>query len=1166
MVKAVSWRRRIMKRRDFRHLMSSESEFEGNVSIAFPPHFLEGSPQKQEITNLVRETEEVASRGSAYLEMFLYLGQRVFAGLHSNNLYPFKNLHLIGQNHEEYLRERPIDEFYFKRALFLMKPLYSRTSLEALWAEYRQCGAEFRLFDWYTDFDGVDWVMDNNRCVRDVFTIKELYEEVIADDRNVQLILNTYPFFSEEHKNRIVTFTEERDSKKIRRKKGNGVQTLAADEIYPNHLYKDEHHFILTDHIQEAAAMKRGVSHLNAILDLEATAKQLVKDTGDEKWLNLLNGINIKGIDYKHKNVFSTNFYLDSVNHIIGRLGAGKSIITKLLTKNLTMHKKKVLILENDVMKCFHLMKDLKELDIKSAVFMGDNDKARHKQNFHEAYSHKYHNLALFLNDNQEELKILSDMNYTREFLKKNFGYINKVKNQLIKVQVEGKDIKMVAPDYSANGEYEKYRLLAEADVWIGNYEAFLKTSVPYYADAFERNFLTLGWLRSDLIIADEYDAAQMRFDNAFIQSLNVVTDQKDDQANFLDYMYDSISMFNKSSFKGFLDQYSISISTAHRMGRYLYSNVFDRPLNKDILKNKTFTREQIIYDFIDDMIECETSSGLKVYFSNYLLSFRGLDNNDLRLMYSDLNDYYLPRGRNDIEDITATRSALMRDFLNRLKSVKGISYKSRAYHTGGFSEEILDRLDLVLSFVIFDHHTQFLIDNYKSFLFFLEKENHPTLRTFQNMVYTENETYVPSPLINGLVSYRLNSDQENQNDRLVMNYYFGAGRELLARLPFIYQHIEGVPMPATLFLSATSYAPGSSSYHTKVKPQWLLSNRNQAEQKIDLHFSPLKDEKGETIKISGLDSIDKKKAALRSLVRGFVRNGKFQRDFERMEEEYVTGDERKKGKRRIIAMPVFSFETAEILGRILQEETNYNIKIQYAPDKFSQGSEIKYDEHTHIYKNEIERLYKSKVDILVFVASSVGRGLNILQSESSDKALIGTMYFMVRPYPSPNNMEEIIHQLHSSLDGYLESADKQVDVDAPLFKYWFSIEGKVRRLFTHLTNKRTFWKSLSQENKRVITMNMMVLLYQTMGRGLRGGTDVTVYLVDSAFAPDTAEKAVSGLPVKPEEKDQEASMLAMMEHLLCTEGDFLTDILFSPLKDALRGIAIKQQKEEVTF
>ncbi|MGD6805203.1 hypothetical protein [Rossellomorea aquimaris] len=1153
-----------MKRRDFRHLMSSETELEGNISITFPPHYFEASPQKQKVSTLFRETEEVVSREIAYLEMFLFMGQRIFAGLHNNNQYPFKNLHLIGQNHEDYLRGRPIDKFYFKRALFLMKPLYSRTSLDVLWAQYRQCGAEFRMFDWYIDPDGVDWVMDNNRCVRDVLAIKELYEEVIADDRNAQLMLSTYPFFSEEHKNRIVTFTEERDSKKIRRKKGNEVQSLAAVEVYPDHLYKEEHHFILTDHLQETVAKKRGVSHLNEILDLEAAARQIVKDTGDEKWLDLLNGINIQGIDYKHRNVFSTNFYLDSVNHIIGRLGAGKSVITKLLTKNLTMHKKKVLILENDVMKCFQLMKELKELGIKVAVFMGDSDKARHKQNFHEAYSHKYHNLALFLNDNQEELKILSDMNYTREFLNKNFGYKNKIKNQLIKVQVEGKDIKMVAPDYSANGEYEKYRLLAEADVWIGNYEAFLKTSVPYYADAFERNFLTLGWLRSDLIIADEYDAAQMRFDNAYIQSLNVVTDQKDDQANFLDYMYDSISMFNKSSFQGFLDQYSISISTAHRMGRYLYSNVFNRPLNKDILKNKTFTREQVIFDFIGDMIECEKPSDLKAYFSDYLLSYR-LDNNDLRLLYSDLNDYYLPRGRYDNEDLMVSRSALMRDFLNILKSIEGISFKSRAYHSGGYSEEILDRLDLVLSFVIFDHHTQFLIDNYKSFLFFLEKENHPALRTFQNMVYTENETYVPSPLINGLVSYRLNSDQENQNDRLVMNYYFGVGRELLARLPFIYQHIEDVPMPATLFLSATSYAPGSSSYHTKVKPQWLLSNRNQADQKINLHYSPLKDEKGETIKVSGLDSIDKKKAALRSLVRGFVKSGKFQKDFKRMEEEYATEDEPQKGKRRIIAMPVFSFETAEVLGGILQEETNYKVKVQFAPNKFSQGSAIKYDEHIHIYKNEIERLYKDEVDILVFVASSVGRGLNILQSESSDKSLIGTMYFMIRPYPSPDNIEEIIHQLHSSLDGYLDEADNQVDIDGPLFKYWFSVEGKVRRLYTHLTNKRAFWKSLSPDNKRVITMNMMVMLYQTMGRGLRGGTDLTVYFVDSAFAPGTAEKAVTGLPVRPEEKDHEASMLAMMEHLLCTEGDFLTDILFSPLKEALKGVAIKQQKEEVT-
>lgn len=564
-------------------------------------------------------------------------------------------------------------------------------------------------------------------------------------------------------------------------------------------------------------------------------------------------------------------------------------------------------------------------------------------------------------------------------------------------------------------------------------------------------------------------------------------------------------------------------------------------------------------------MIECENPSDLKKYFSEYLLLKSDISNRDLRLLYADLRDYYLPRERDEDEELVVSRGNLLKGFLNGLKSAKGFTFKNRAYHSGGYSEEIMDRLDLVLSFFLFDHHTRFLIDNYKSFLYFLEKENHPALATFQNMIYTETETYAPSPLINGLVSYRLNTGEDNQNHRLIMNYYFGVGRELLANLPFIFQHVDNVPIPTTLFLSATSYAPGSSSYHTKVKPQWLLSNRAQVEQKINLQYAPIKDDNGKALKVSGLDSITKKKTALRYIVKHFVKSGKFESDIKRMQDEYDEEGEPQNGKRRIIAMPVFSFETADILGRILQEETNYQIRVQYAPNKFSQGSEIKYDHNIHVQKNEIERLHSQEVDILVFVASSVGRGLNILQSETSHKSLIGTMYFLIRPYPSPDNLEEIIHQLHSSLDGFLDKANHQVELTEPLFRYWYAVERKVWRLYTHLTNKRGFWKSLSEENKRVITMNMLVLLYQTIGRGLRGGTDLTVHLVDSAFAPETAEKSVTGLHVSPQEKNHQDSMLAMMEHLLCNEGDFLSDILFAPLKDALQGVAIKGTKEEVT-
>jgi hypothetical protein len=135
--------------------------------------------------------------------------------------------------------------------------------------------------------------------------------------------------------------------------------------------------------------------------------------------------------------------------------------------------------------------------------------------------------------------------------------------------------------------------------------------------------------------------------------------------------------------------------------------------------------------------------------------------------------------------------------------------------------------------------------------------------------------------------------------------------------------------------------------------------------------------------------------------------------------------------------------------------------------------------------------------------------------------------------------------------------------LDERLFKYWNKVHGKLNGLYIQLINRRTFWRSLSDENKKVITLNMMTLMYQTMGRGLRGNTNLTVYLLDAAFADKTAENANNSMSsAEPNEESYKDSMLAMMEYLLWNESDFLMDIVFGPLKDALKGVALKQKEE----
>lgn len=1166
-----------MKRRSFSNLRSPKVQFDDSVIFSINQSFLEESPQREQIAgvykNLIGQTP-LNAHLLIYLEMFLYFGSLIFKriGSPANTLYPFNDLHLIPQNHPEYFRNANIDQFYLKRVCFLMQPSYGRSSLNAIWRAYiNDVSPELRLFDYVEDENEVVWVKDNPSCIRDVEFIKGLYREVIEDSRNLQLIVRFRPFITDNHPdqqmiikpNTYVDIQKNKNNKDIRKK---------LTEVYPNYMFKDLHHFIMSDHLERVISQKKGYDDMNRILDLRGTAIELSRETGDQKWFDIYQDIELKKVDYQQSEFVHENFQFDSLNHVIGRLGAGKSVLTKLLIKNLSKHNKRILILESDVLKCFKLLEELKEIGVKAAVFLGDGNIQRHQNAYVKANAHKSSNLAMFVNDNAEQLRILSDFNYTHEILKKHFENARKPSSQLIELDLHDKTLEFVAPDYQFNGEYEKYKMLTDAEVWIGNYEALLKSKVPYFADMFERNYFTLGWLRSDLIIGDEYDLAQLRFDDAHIQKLNLVTDRTDKVKNFLDYMYNVVTEIHKSVTKGFIGTYADAITTSQRLGRYLYSSVFPRRVIRDILTNKTFTRDNLVHGFYHHFIKESNDQKEVVRFLADFLNTKTekvkLLSPSLRGIYYELMDYYMPRGANESSeaDKQEIRFDLMNAMLDCLQEEFNVKFKKRAFHEEVFSHEIIDRLDLLLAYSIFDYYNRYLINEYNTFMLYLEQENKELIGSFDAMIQVNKEAYIPSALLSDLVAYRFSSEND-ENDRLQMLYYFGVGRNLLSSLPNTFEHIELANKPAVLLLSATSYIPGSSTYHTKVKPHWLLSNRNQRSQKIDLSFLPVKDEQNqEAIKVSGLDSIEKKGKSLRKLIHYFIQDGQFERDFVRMQEEYELLNEEDKiqGKRRIIAFPVFSFETAEILGRILKEETTYSVRVQYVEDKYAKGVKIEFEEGFHVRKNDIENLYENHVDMFVFVASSVGRGLNILQGEKSKNSLIGSMYFLIRPYPNPDDFNDVIHQLHSSFESFLEIADKQVPYEEPLFKYWYAVERKIRGLYIDLMNKRIYWNSLSDENKKVITLNMLTMLYQTIGRGLRGDTNLHVYFVDAAFAPSTAAKAINGLPVDPNEEKYSSSMLAMMEHIITNESDFLMDVLFAPLKEAIKGIALINKKESI--
>jgi hypothetical protein len=129
-----------------------------------------------------------------------------------------------------------------------------------------------------------------------------------------------------------------------------------------------------------------------------------------------------------------------------------------------------------------------------------------------------------------------------------------------------------------------------------------------------------------------------------------------------------------------------------------------------------------------------------------------------------------------------------------------------------------------------------------------------------------------------------------------------------------------------------------------------------------------------------------------------------------------------------------------------------------------------------------------------------VARGHNILNR--SGKAGISTIYFLHRPHPRPDDLGPTIGRLNRFAQ---ERFDKGVKP-----KPGESFAGRARRVRFAATDivrygleaGRFGYRSLPPDFKAQFAWDMLTPLWQTVGRGIRGGCPVCIGFVDYAFAP----------------------------------------------------------------
>ena len=313
------------------------------------------------------------------------------------------------------------------------------------------------------------------------------------------------------------------------------------------------------------------------------------------------------------------------------------------------------------------------------------------------------------------------------------------------------------------------------------------------------------------------------------------------------------------------------------------------------------------------------------------------------------------------------------------------------------------------------------------------------------------------------------------------------------------------------LITSATSYLPQSSSYHSTTPPGYLLLPiRENREGKLSLNFTPQHDQNGKAIRISGAG--EDRNEQLRRVIDALGRrsspsnplSSQLERDLAAIAEQISPP-----GRPRKAALVVNSYDqVTEVLDALRLVNPDLHARsVGLARARQAGRSDL-------VLRAEIERVaQQDTVSLLVFPMQAIGRGVNMVlggDGPERDLAAIGVMYFLVRPHPVVGDTT-LLHSLVNRATGDFDSADLKAASLGEAVELHRQHRARLYHIIKKLLERPQQVSQLPREARLAFTANLVVPVWQTIGRAIRGGADAEIHFVDAAWAPKSAEGSLDG-------------------------------------------------------
>lgn len=408
----------------------------------------------------------------------------------------------------------------------------------------------------------------------------------------------------------------------------------------------------------------------------------------------------------------------------------------------------------------------------------------------------------------------------------------------------------------------------------------------------------------------------------------------------------------------------------------------------------------------------------------------------------------------------------------------------------------------------------------------------------------------VPEAPMGAIIGFQY-FDPDNRGDGDLRFFHVrGVGRALLYHLHDGLQLTDRLIGPHVILTSATSVAPGSWRYHVHAPPQMLLlptwypeeqpvATNNAplpAEQKVHCFAEFLTDpaRPGKPLAISqGLPPAERVRR-LRAMVTELARKSPFDQKsvFDRELEQLPEG-------RKRILIVVGRYDEAEEVEAALTEALRAQPGEQVVsliPDRDT--TMITEPRPNRLYRSRIAQFPKLTATFLVAPIQSIERGHNIVIGY---EAAIGSVYFLVRPIPVPGDPHTAVQRLNAWA---LREVETLTTLDATAAGKRLRTRA-AQRWEEALRAKETYQGS---KDRNALLWTQLVLVWQSIGRLLRGGTDARVHFVDAKWA-----EVRSGLLSRGRGDTEETSMLIGFRRIL-REGLADSDLTRRDVMQALYG------------